>query len=377
MGPSLFVGGVVNPEPFFQVSTPHDVYDVRFGSAENRLNALIQSSKCVAIVDHNVLRLHSQRLHATLSRIPTLSFEATEGNKSWDGLQKIIRFFLDTGCTRDTKALVIGGGIVQDVSAFACHTFFRGIEWELFPTTLLSMSDSCIGGKCGINFDRAKNLVGAFESPKHVTIDTHFASTLSETDLLSGLGETLKAALLSGEEALQTFCESWAGAPLDANLEVLVRQSLTIKKRFVEEDPLDHGTRRLLNYGHTFGHALESVTNYGVPHGIAVVVGMDLINFLSVEYGLMSPETFYRLHESIAQRFKTQITLSPHQTTDLVNLVLRDKKRSNLGVNFAILKTPGNALIHEIIIDQKFRDTVQKYVQWNKSLIHSEESSKN
>ncbi len=370
-------------EPLFQISAPNGAYGVYFDSAENRLDTVTQSAKCVAIVDHNVLRLHSHRLHSALARIPTLSFEASEENKSWDGLQKIIRFFLDSGCTRDTKALVIGGGIVQDVSAFACHTFFRGIEWELFPTTVLSMSDSCIGGKCGINLDQAKNLMGAFEYPKRVTIDTQFAATLSETDLLSGLGESLKAALLSGEEAFKTFCECWKASTststsaLNPDLEVLVRQSLAIKKRFVEEDPLDHGKRRLLNYGHTFGHALESVTDYAVPHGIAVVVGIDLINFLSVEYGFMTNETFSHLHESISQRFKMRIPLSPQQNANLVSLVLRDKKRSNLGVNFAIVKTPGNTLIHEIIIDQKFRDTVQKYCHWNNSLIRIQEPSKN
>jgi 3-dehydroquinate synthase len=272
-------------------------------------------------------------------------------------------------CTRHTKALVIGGGIVQDVSAFACHTFFRGIEWELFPTTVLSMADSCIGGKCGINFESNKNLIGAFEYPSRVTIDTQFASTLSNKDLFSGLAETLKSAIISGEQALNEFCNCWNGPPQRAKLEPLIRQSLAIKKNFVEEDPSDYGNRRMLNYGHTFGHAIESVTNYTVPHGIAVAVGIDMINFVAQRFGLMQNNTFVRLHTIIKERFGSQISLSTNQCERLIEKISEDKKRAESGINLAIVRSPGNWTIQLTQVDADLIAAVETYCTWDDALI--------
>lgn len=356
--------------PFLQLRSPHGIYDVVFGPIEARLNFLrLSRSHCVVIIDKNVANLHKERLSQFVSQMPCFVFSATEENKSLDELQNIFHFLQANQCTRYTKVLVIGGGIVQDVSAFACHTFFRGIEWELFPTTVLSMADSCVGGKCGVNFDKTKNLIGAFEYPRRVTIDTQFATSLSPQDVLSGLAETLKSAIISGESALEELCKNWASTPEQAKLEPLIRQSLLVKKDFVEEDPLDHGKRRMLNYGHTFGHALESATNYAVPHGIAVACGIDLVNYLAVRLGVMQNSTFLRLHSIIKQRFGTKVSISATERQQLIDKVCEDKKRLSNGVYLALVKSPGDWTIKLTPIDSNLIDAVMSYSEWDDALV--------
>ncbi len=335
-------------------------------------NNITTAGNTVVLIDENVSRLHSKRLEPALKFLPVLALTATEENKSWSGVGKIVRFFMSNGCNRSTKAIVIGGGIVQDLSAFACHTFFRGIQWEFFPTTLLAMADSCIGAKSALNFEGTKNLVGVFENPRKVIIDTQFASTLSDRDLCSGFGEILKSALITGENSLTNLSHHWQLPPQKANLEPLIRDALTTKKRFVEEDEFDFGNRRMLNYGHTLGHALESVTNYAIPHGIAVVLGMDIENFVAMKLGLMKPESFLSIHEMIKKYFPiaNELTkLTNVQIDAILPYIMKDKKRTANGVHFAIVTKPGEWDIPLIPLDDRTKNAVTLYFTSEYSII--------
>ncbi len=355
--------------PLMTISSARGTYDVFMGDAVQHLATSAQQGNAVVLIDENVARLHKDRLAPILSQLPVLTMKATEENKTWIGVENVVRFFLQNGCNRYTKALVIGGGIIQDTAAFACHSFFRGIAWEFFPTTVLAMADSCIGAKSGLNFENTKNLIGVFENPQKIVIDTKFAPTLTEGDLCSGLGEILKLALISGEESLRLFAANWQGKPEKAILEPLIRDALTTKKKFIEEDEFDHGVRRMLNYGHTFGHALESVTNYAIPHGTAVVVGMDIVNHIAVAYGLMQPQTFDRIHSVIRERFTVGTAITKAQIDAILAAAAKDKKRTSTGVNLAIVKEPGDWKVEPFAMDEKLKDVVKSYFVSNHSVI--------
>jgi 3-dehydroquinate synthase len=168
---------------------------------------------------------------------------------------------------------------------------YRGVDWVHIPTTLLAQGDSCIGSKTSINFGKFKNQLGNFFSPKQIFIDVNFLKTLDKADLISGLGEMAHYFLVSSCEDFLYFKSEYHNAQNNLNiLKDLIIRSLEIKKSYIEIDEFDQNERQVFNYGHSFGHALESLTNYRIPHGIAVSIGMDMSNFMSVKYGYMTEE---------------------------------------------------------------------------------------
>jgi 3-dehydroquinate synthase len=179
---------------------------------------------------------------------------------------KLVDYLMDIGFTKKDTLHVVGGGITQDISSMCAALFKRGIDWIFTPTTLLSMCDSCIGSKMGINHNDSKNQLGTFYPPKQVIIDTTFLKTLSEEDIHSGTGEILKLYALDDLP--------WN---ID-NLEEALKKCLEIKKKVIEEDELEKTIRPCLNYGHTFGHVFESMSNFKIPHGVAVLIGMYVID---------------------------------------------------------------------------------------------------
>lgn len=352
-------------KPFLTINSARGTYDIFMGDSVSYINFVASSGNVVLLIDENVARLHNYRLKEVFNRIPVLVISACENNKSWVGVEQVVQFFLFHGCNRSTKVVVIGGGIIQDISAFACHIFFRGIKWEFFPTTVLAMADSCIGAKSGLNFENTKNLVGVFESPQKVIIDILFTDTLKKDDLCSGLGEIFKLALIAGGKSFQLFYEGWHKEQLQGDdLEVLVTEALKIKKIFIEQDEFDYGVRRILNYGHTFGHALESVTQYAIPHGIAVVIGMDLVNFIAVQYGLMSSRIFDQLHKIMVDRFLFPDYITNNQIDELILAASKDKKRTiNDGLNLVVLSKPGEWDMKQFVLDEKLKNTVKSYFE--------------
>ena len=206
---------------------------------------------------------------------------------------------------RDYEICSIGGGIVQDISGFVSSILFRGINWVYIPTTILSQCDSCIGGKTSINFAKYKNQIGNFYPPKKIFLDTSFLKTLNIKDIKSGLGEMAHYYLVANKKEWNFFKLN-----LDRvlrkkfNIKImkkLIFKSLKIKKRFIEEDEFDQGYRLILNYGHTFGHAIEKITNYKIPHGLAVAHGINISNFFSLKLGLINKKMFDEIEEQISK----------------------------------------------------------------------------
>jgi 3-dehydroquinate synthase len=212
--------------------------------------------------------------------------EAKESNKEYKNLSVVIEWLISNGFRRQNTIVAIGGGVIQDIASFIASILYRGVDWKFYPTTLLAQGDSCIGSKTSINFGEYKNQIGGFYPPSQVIIDASFLKTLPSEQIYSGIGEMSHYFLIDSKESsgyirLTKSIE---------DLEQMISRSLSIKKEMVEMDEFDKGPRVIFNYGHSFGHAIESISGYTVPHGIAVAKGMEIANFVSMELGYISKD---------------------------------------------------------------------------------------
>jgi 3-dehydroquinate synthase len=211
---------------------------------------------------------------------------ASEDDKSLDSVSRMLRGMADAKISRQSRVLALGGGTVQDVATLSFSLYMRGVQWTYIPSTLMSMVDSCIGGKSSINFEGRKNLIGNFFPPSEVLVDPSIAASQSALGKISGLSEAAKIHFASGGDSFQDFLGNPASLQpgVGEDLDRLVWTTLTAKKWFIEEDEFDLGARRLLNFGHTFGHALEAASSFRIPHGIAIGLGMlAAVEFSSVK----------------------------------------------------------------------------------------------
>lgn len=194
-----------------------------------------------------------------------------EGSKSFEQLERLLSAMLEASFTRGDCVVAVGGGVVGDLSGFAASCYMRGIDFYNIPTTLLSQVDSSVGGKTAVNFGGVKNIVGAFYQPKKVIIDPETLKTLERRQLMAGLAEAIKMAATSSAELFELIEKS---EDLDADLPEIIRRSLCIKRDVVEQDPKENGLRRILNFGHTVGHAVEGFNKGRLLHGECVALGM-------------------------------------------------------------------------------------------------------
>ena len=199
--------------------------------------------------------------------------DASEDGKTLDTVRNVILDMRRAEVRRDSLVLAVGGGVVQDVVTLAAQLYMRGVKWSLVPTTLLSMADSCLGGKSSINVGEVKNLAGSFYPPQRIYIDPIFVDTLTPIDRACGYLEAVKIAYCRGSQAFDSYLVDAADTTHDG-ISNLLMSTLNAKRWFIEVDEFDHAERRILNFGHTFGHALEAASHLTVKHGIAVGYGM-------------------------------------------------------------------------------------------------------
>ena len=237
----------------------------------------------VVVTDSNVDRLYGDKFirsfEGEYARVERIVFPAGEKSKTLETYAELVRGFAALELTRADVAIALGGGVVGDLTGFAAATYMRGIDFIQVPTTLLAMVDSSIGGKTGVDIPEGKNLVGAFHLPKKIIRDAKFLETLPEKELKNGLAEMIKTAVLfdpemfAALERLASLDSSERLAPL-ANL---VDRTASWKQKIVDEDFKEGGKRKLLNLGHTFGHAIEKVSDFAISHGEAVAMGMRIV----------------------------------------------------------------------------------------------------
>lgn len=267
-------------------------YEVFFKNNFTFFDKLIEIENSVFIVDKNIFELYPN-LFKNISEENIFVFEAIEQNKTLEYVGNIYDFLIDKKAKRNTTIISIGGGITQDVTGFVASTLYRGVKWIFLPTTFLAITDSCIGSKTSINYSKYKNLIGTFYPPNSIYINVDFLQTLPELDFYSGVGETIKFQLMK-EEYPKDFNKVIAIVEkLKSNKKTrleIIKENIDVKLGYMRGDEFDLGRRNLLNYGHCFGHALETSSGYYVPHGIAVTVGIIFANILANKRGIISSQ---------------------------------------------------------------------------------------
>jgi 3-dehydroquinate synthase len=289
------------------------------------------------VVDRVITELYSEILSVAGDRIWIV--DSHETAKSYEGVIPLFERLIEGGFRKNHRLFAIGGGITQDVCGFISSLLYRGIDWFFFPTNMLTQCDSCIGSKTSINFRAYKNMLGGFYPPAGVVIDTSFLDSLGEREISSGLGEMLHYMLVTSEEDLALFMEK--APPLRAgsgDLETIMHRSLAIKKAMIEIDEFDQGPRCVFNYGHSFGHALESAVGYAIPHGISVSYGIDLANLVSVHYGLIPMDVRNRYRKACEIVFNGY-PLPEVEMGAYLSALKKDKK--NVGKQLGLILTRG------------------------------------
>lgn len=308
-----------------------------------------ESADIFLLVDINTLNYCVE--HLSIGFIPLnnrIIIPDGEHNKSLENTVQIWQTLSERGARRNSILINLGGGVVTDLGGFAASCFKRGISFINIPTTLLSQIDASVGGKNGINFDGLKNEIGIFSLPQYVFIDNWFLKTLPQRQILSGFAEMLKHALLADEEHLAEimYCDlSDIGS--EEFLE-LIKKSVDIKNAIVSNDLYDRGMRRVLNFGHTVGHAIESAAirkNLEIYHGEAVAYGMIAELFLSVKKFGFDEKRYEAIRNFIREKFPRYSPVT--NAEELYELMLHDKKNERDGVNFTLLRHPGEFEINQ------------------------------
>jgi 3-dehydroquinate synthase len=330
---------------------------------EDLIEVIMSYEDVYVLIDLEISKLYP-KLISVLSHDKYFIVVSNEANKSLTKVAEISEWLMASGATKTTHLVGIGGGVVQDLSTFVSHIYYRGIDWTFIPTTLLSQADSCIGSKCALNLNGHKNQLGVVHTPKSVEVFTGFLETLPHSEIQSGFGEIAKLAVTGENQFLIEFKTYLREHGVSANnLEKIIYSSLNAKKYVIDQDEYESDLRRVLNYGHSFGHALESLTDNSIVHGDAVVVGMDIINFIGLrrkitDYG------FYLEMRELFEEFFSHIRLEKLFDSDRwVKELKHDKKMRHGKMNFAIPVRNGDIRIFNTELDDDLVLLVGEYLE--------------
>jgi 3-dehydroquinate synthase len=317
------------------------------GDVRAQVDTLVRAGrKVAALTDRNLAQAQGAALKRMLGEVPLLTVEPGEETKSLRGLGQVLDFLAEQRLDRGGVLLIAGGGVIGDLGGFAAASYLRGIGFLQVPTTLLSMVDSAVGGKTGINLRAGKNLVGAFHQPAGVYISTGLLATLPPREFAAGMAEVIKYGLL-GDAALFAQLEKTPLTVASSELGAVVRRCCAIKAALVEADEYERakdGGRALLNLGHTFGHAIEQVAGYGsYLHGEAVAIGLCAAARLSQKLQLISAAEVARVDAVVAAHALPVRLRQPLPWPALQAAMLRDKKVRAGAPRFIVLQQLGTA----------------------------------
>lgn len=319
------------------------------GSAAQHISTLGLSKKAAIITDSNVGPHYASDLVAQLSaggiEATLHTVTAGEASKSMSNVEELCRAMTREGHDRSSFVIALGGGVVGDLAGFVASVFYRGVPFVQIPTTIVSLVDSSVGGKTGVNITEGKNLVGAFHQPRLVLADPSTLSTLAGREYREGYAEAIKHAAIRDAamfDELEALDPQDQAPPAD-----LIARNIAIKARVVEEDEQEtSGTRALLNFGHTIGHGIEASVPYGeLLHGEAISLGIRAALILSEQFSSLQPEESQRVLDLLAT-FELPLTLPEHiDTATVLEKMKRDKKFSGGKINFVLLSTLGSAFV--------------------------------
>jgi len=320
---------------------------IMVGERLENLKNYIPSEKFVIITDKNVSRIYGK----VFPQCEVIQISTGEKIKNIETLQYIYEKLLALEADRSIFIIGIGGGIVCDIAGFIASTYLRGVRFGFVSSTLLAQVDASVGGKNGVNFHGYKNMIGNFNQPEFVICDMNLLKTLPKREVLCGFGEIAKHAFI-GDAGLCDFLEEDYKKALDLDEEVisrLVYDSIVIKSTIVNRDEREKGERKKLNFGHTFGHAIEKATDV-LLHGEAISVGMVVASHLSASKGLLSKQDVERI-ETLLGNLELPITLNIDRKK-IVEAIRRDKKRQGDDIDFVLLDGIGNAVLEKISIKE-------------------------
>ncbi|WEK19662.1 MAG: hypothetical protein P0Y49_00640 [Candidatus Pedobacter colombiensis] len=338
-------------------------YDVEFiyDLTDHLLNNFDESA--VLVIDSHVYAIYKNELSAVTEKFRTVFLAPEESAKTVDYAQEIIEKLLDCTVRKTDTLVAIGGGITQDIVAFISSIIFRGVNWVFYPTTLLAQADSCIGSKSSINFKKYKNLLGTFNPPNHIYIYPVFLKSLSESEIRSGIGEIMHYFLNDDLEKAERLMAVHQEILKDVSIIVpFIKESLLVKKAIIEIDEFDTNIRHIFNYGHTFGHAIEAITNYAIPHGQAVSIGMNIANYFSLEKGMITKEVFLKMYELLKLNMP-EFKITNDNIDIYCGALSKDKK--NVGAKLGCILTEGPGKMKKCFMemDDAFKTSLLDYSQ--------------
>ena len=301
---------------------------------------ITKSRRCAIVTDSSVGPLYGGRVRDSLEKAGfaclVYTFPAGEQNKNLSTYGNILEFLAQNKLTRSDFVIALGGGVTGDMAGFAAATYQRGVDYIQVPTTFLAASDSSVGGKTAVDLEAGKNLVGAFHQPKMVLCDTDTFRTLPGDTFADGMAETLKHGLIADADFFETLTDG-ANPPVD----MMVRKNVEIKSAVVREDEFEHGTRKLLNFGHTLGHAIEKISGFSVTHGHAVAIGMVLACRAAERLGYSPAGTLERVVR--ANEMYRLPTECPYTAEQVYDAATGDKKRDGGSIDVVVLERVGQA----------------------------------
>jgi 3-dehydroquinate synthase len=331
------------------------------------LQTLLPMPRIVLVTDQTVADIYLQTICETLTgfSLNLIILPPGEVNKNWEAVTKIIDVLVAFKHDRFSTLVSLGGGVIGDVTGFAASIFMRGINWLQLPTTLMAQVDAAVGGKTGCNYFGIKNLIGTFYQPQNVVIEIAFLRTLPDREYLSGLAEVVKYGMAcDGEFFIWLEKHIYDLINRDPNiLELAIHRCCQIKLELVQQDENDHGQRRVLNFGHTFAHALESATEFAsILHGEAVAIGMLLATRLAVKLGLVERELLIRLY-NLLNCIGLPLAL-PSEISSvgaLYNFMMRDKKKQAAQLSLMLPCALGKIKVIQGLDLKCLEDLIQDY----------------
>ena len=333
-------------------------FKVRFVNNFDFANELLNIEHHIVIVGLNVYRLYKEKIFDRFADDKVMPIQLGEEKKTIKTVMEIYKRLSQLPAKKNLTLISFGGGVNQDICGFVASTLYRGINWIYVPTTLLAMADSAIGLKTGLNFKSYKNLIGTFYPPSEIYINVDFLNTLKKVDYYSGVGEIIKLYLMRGgvrnnlEEIVDKILVL-TGRKDKSAITNIIHEIMEIKLSFVSGDERDLGKRNLLNYGHEFGHALESASNFAIPHGIAVLIGIIFANYISTKKGWLDPQTFRYINDNILLpvilRSMVKLDDKHFDKRKILNNMRHDKKNIGDGLVLVLPKKDRSfAKIHDV-----------------------------
>lgn len=350
----------LNDLEFEVASTPKNYKLKGFQDLEtiySLINTKLSNQGCL-IVDKKVFDIHLKK-DIKIDKKRVYLVDATESIKNIETVLSICEFYAKLNINKGSDIYVIGGGILQDLGGSASYLFKRGVPWSYIPSTLLGISDSCLGGKTAVNFKTYKNLLGLFSAPREVILCSDFIESLTSQDLACGYGEIFRLSLTGGENSFKIFKDSIDNslAGDKTAMKNLIISSLLVKKAVIEEDEYEINVRKSMNYGHTIGHAIEAITNFKIPHGIGVAIGILIENDLSRRLNIMDKKLCGEILESAKAIIDHQYIelLSKSSFKDISEHLRKDKKTVGNKANFTYLQDMGNMQFAYNDIDETYQ----------------------